>query len=100
MGLPPAEVAYVGDRHDIDARAADEAGLRGIWIDRARRHHPRPGAGVRRITGLAELPGLLATLLQPPHLPTARPAVAGGRRFTGSDGLNRVVFVSDSRKAN
>ncbi|SCK34470.1 HAD family hydrolase [Streptomyces sp. WMMB 322] len=62
LGLPPSEVAYVGDRHDIDARAADEAGLSGVWIDRSGAPHPGPVAGVRRITGLAELPGLLAAL--------------------------------------
>ncbi|MFC4493933.1 HAD family hydrolase [Streptomyces ovatisporus] len=91
LGLPPQEVAYVGDRYDIDARAADEAGLHGIWLDRTGTAgtagtaectgtgaeeaagaggHPDgratavPGttAVVRRITGLGELPSLLADL--------------------------------------
>jgi putative hydrolase of the HAD superfamily len=60
LGLPPEEVAYVGDRYDIDAQAADEAGLHGVWIDRT-----DAGAGsgyARRITGLAELPALLSRL--------------------------------------
>ncbi|MGW4027705.1 HAD family hydrolase [Streptomyces sp. NPDC004838] len=56
IGLPPEEVAYVGDQPDIDARGAVEAGLTGIWLDRA-------GIGGRpeliRITGLDQLPGLL-----------------------------------------
>jgi putative hydrolase of the HAD superfamily len=56
MELAPHEVAYVGDQPDIDARGAVEAGLTGIWLDRA-------GLGGRpeliRITGLDELPGLL-----------------------------------------
>lgn len=56
LGLAPGEVAYVGDQPDIDARGAAEAGLRGIWLDRA-------GAGGRpeltRITDLHQLPGLL-----------------------------------------
>lgn len=56
MGLAPAEVAYVGNEPDIDARGAVEAGLFGIWLD-------RHGAGGRpeltRITGLAQLPGVL-----------------------------------------
>ncbi|MEU4267010.1 HAD family hydrolase [Streptomyces sp. NPDC026092] len=56
LGLAPAEVAYVGDQPDIDALGAEGAGLRGIWLDRA-------GTGGRpeltRITGLAQLPGLL-----------------------------------------
>ncbi|UYQ64618.1 HAD family hydrolase [Streptomyces peucetius] len=56
MGLAPAEVAYVGDQPDIDARGAVEAGLAGIWLDRG-------GLGGRpelvRITGLDELPALL-----------------------------------------
>ncbi|MEU6061471.1 HAD family hydrolase [Streptomyces sp. NPDC047097] len=56
LRLPPAEVAYVGDQPDIDARGAVEAGLTGIWLDRA-------GAGgrpeLKRITGLDQLPALL-----------------------------------------
>ncbi|MER6998094.1 HAD family hydrolase [Streptomyces sp. NPDC000410] len=56
LGLPPQEIAYVGDQPDIDAQGAVAAGLTGIWLDRA-------GLGGRpeliRITGLAELPGLL-----------------------------------------
>ncbi|MEU3599471.1 HAD family hydrolase [Streptomyces sp. NPDC006798] len=57
VGLRPDEVVYVGDEPDIDARGAVEAGLRGIWLDRT-------GRGGRpeliRITGLDQLPGLLA----------------------------------------
>ncbi|WP_228976926.1 HAD family hydrolase [Streptomyces sp. DH12] len=56
LDLPPAEVAYVGDQPDIDARGAVEAGLLGVWLDRA-------GSGGRpeltRITGLDQLPALL-----------------------------------------
>jgi putative hydrolase of the HAD superfamily len=56
LGLPPHEVAYVGDQPDIDARGAVEAGLVGIWLDRA-------GTGgrpeLRRITDLHQLPALL-----------------------------------------
>ncbi|PVC73545.1 HAD family hydrolase [Streptomyces sp. CS081A] len=56
LGLPPHQVAYVGDQPDIDARGAVEAGLMGVWLDRA-------DAGGRpeleRITELGQLPGLL-----------------------------------------
>lgn len=57
LGLPPAEVAYVGDHAEIDARGADAAGLLGVWLDRAGAV-PSP-SGLRRIAGLAELPALL-----------------------------------------
>ncbi|MDT0307901.1 HAD family hydrolase [Streptomyces sp. DSM 44917] len=60
LGLPPGSVAYVGDRPDVDAAAADAAGLHGIWLDRAATLPPPPG--VRRITGLTALPDLLRTL--------------------------------------
>ncbi|MEV0918618.1 HAD family hydrolase [Streptomyces sp. NPDC049967] len=57
LGLEPQEVAYVGDHPDIDAAGAVAAGLSGIWLD-------RDGRGGRpelaRITGLDQLPGLLA----------------------------------------
>jgi putative hydrolase of the HAD superfamily len=35
LGVRPDEVAYVGDRLDVDARAATRAGMRGIWLDRS-----------------------------------------------------------------
>ncbi|MER6229587.1 MULTISPECIES: HAD family hydrolase [Streptomyces] len=57
LELLPQEVAYVGNEPDIDAGGAVAAGLTGIWLD-------REGRGGRpelvRITGLHELPGLLA----------------------------------------
>ncbi|MFJ4965747.1 HAD family hydrolase [Streptomyces sp. NPDC088729] len=57
LALEPREVAYVGDEPDIDAAGAVAAGLTGIWLDRR-------GRGGRsdlvRITGLDELPALLA----------------------------------------
>jgi putative hydrolase of the HAD superfamily len=34
LGLPPGQVAYVGDELDLDARAARDAGLVGVWVDR------------------------------------------------------------------
>ncbi|NJP46726.1 HAD family hydrolase [Actinacidiphila epipremni] len=56
LGLPPHEVAYVGNEPDIDARGATEAGLLGIWLDR-RGTGDRPD--LTRITGLAELAPML-----------------------------------------
>ncbi|MFE1955363.1 HAD family hydrolase [Streptomyces sp. NPDC059524] len=57
LALAPHEVAYVGDQPDTDARGAVEAGLTGIWLDRAERGG-RPE--LTRITGLDQLPALLA----------------------------------------
>ncbi|MGW1409076.1 HAD family hydrolase [Streptomyces sp. NPDC002403] len=57
LALEPGEVAYVGDEPDIDAGGAVAAGLMGIWLDRGGRGG-RPG--LVRISGLDQLPGLLA----------------------------------------
>ncbi|MFD3454260.1 HAD family hydrolase [Streptomyces sp. NPDC058691] len=57
LGLPPAEVAYVGDKADTDARGANAAGLHGVWLDRT---GTVTASDLRRITGLAQLPALLA----------------------------------------
>ncbi|MFE0628665.1 HAD family hydrolase [Streptomyces sp. NPDC058864] len=57
LGLPPEEVAYVGDKADTDARGADAAGLYGVWLDRT---GSVTAPDLRRITGLDELPALLA----------------------------------------
>ncbi|MEV0280578.1 HAD family hydrolase [Streptomyces sp. NPDC050610] len=65
LGLEPGEVAYVGDKIDIDACGARDAGLTGIWLDRGGAPGAAPGGlpagvtGVHRITGLDQLSGLL-----------------------------------------
>jgi putative hydrolase of the HAD superfamily len=58
LGLPPEHVAYVGDRLDLDALGAQAAGLTGIWLDRTGAGASVP-EGIHRITGLAQLPGVL-----------------------------------------
>ncbi|GAA4596445.1 HAD family hydrolase [Planotetraspora phitsanulokensis] len=35
LGLPAHQVAYVGDKYEIDAVGAHTAGLRSYWLDRA-----------------------------------------------------------------
>lgn len=59
LGLPPGEVAYVGDQPEIDARGARDAGLLAIWLDRDGGRGDGP-EGVHRIAGLEQLPELLA----------------------------------------
>ncbi|MER6215388.1 HAD family hydrolase [Streptomyces sp. NPDC001674] len=59
LGLPPRDVAYVGDQPEIDARGARDAGLTAVWLDRDGGRGPGP-AGVHRIEGLEHLPALLA----------------------------------------
>ena len=56
MALAPADVVYVGDDLDKDARAATSAGLTGVWLDR-RGDHPHD---VPRIHALDELEPMLA----------------------------------------
>ncbi|AOR37051.1 hydrolase [Streptomyces fodineus] len=60
LGLPPHEVAYVGDHPEIDGRGAAEAGLLSVWIDRGTGCAQAVGEAVcRRISTLAELPPLV-----------------------------------------
>lgn len=61
LGVPAAQTAYVGDRLDHDAQGATEAGLIGIWLNRA--DAPKPGSAVPYMTSLAELPARLEVKL-------------------------------------
>ncbi|GAA2276669.1 HAD family hydrolase [Actinomadura luteofluorescens] len=56
---PPARVAYVGDKLDVDAEGARNAGLHAVWLDRAGTAAPTP-AGIHRISALTGLSALLA----------------------------------------
>ncbi|MEV6772228.1 HAD family hydrolase [Nocardia sp. NPDC051030] len=53
LGLPPDQVAYVGDRHDTDGLGARDAGLRAFWLDRLASGARYDGVSV--IHSLAEL---------------------------------------------
>src|SRR5690606_34194072 len=50
LGTDPVRTAYVGDEPTVDALAAHEAGLTGVWIDRAG-HRRGPGYGGPTLPG-------------------------------------------------
>jgi putative hydrolase of the HAD superfamily len=57
LDLDAAETVYVGDRLQVDAIGARDAGLVGVWLDRSRTGQAPHGVPV--ITSLAELPDVL-----------------------------------------
>lgn len=64
LGTSPAETVYVGDEFDIDAAAAVQAGLIGVWCDRPGSWERRTddevaAAGAIRVTSLTEFATLL-----------------------------------------
>ncbi|MCB0033479.1 MAG: HAD family hydrolase [Anaerolineales bacterium] len=54
LGVEPAHCIYVGDKHDVDAQAAVEAGLTGVWINRNNVIHHNH-TSIRTIISLDEL---------------------------------------------
>lgn len=59
LGAEPCEVAHVGDRLDLDAIGARDAGLAGVWLDRQGPAGGALPAGISTITSLGQLPELL-----------------------------------------
>jgi putative hydrolase of the HAD superfamily len=59
LGCQPGEVAHIGDRLDLDAIGARDAGLRGVWLNRTEPVEGELPHGVSVISSLAELPELL-----------------------------------------
>jgi len=57
LDLDAGETVYVGDRLQVDAIGARDAGLVGVWLDRS--GAGRAPAGVHVITSLEELPDVL-----------------------------------------
>ena len=60
LGCEPSEAAHIGDKLQTDAVGAHEAGLAGVWLDRACTGTEVP-EGVHVIGGLDELPQLLVS---------------------------------------
>jgi putative hydrolase of the HAD superfamily len=77
LGAAPSETLHIGDRLDLDAIGAREAGLHGVWLDRTAQE-PQADAQVPVIDSLADLPELLVTdyrtpmMTQPAGVPTPR----------------------------
>ncbi|GAA2844105.1 HAD family hydrolase [Streptosporangium fragile] len=77
LGLPAHQVAYVGDKYEVDALGARDAGLHAYWLDRAATG-AAPGAGITVIRSLDELVTALAGQDPPREAPQP-----GERRFPG-----------------
>jgi putative hydrolase of the HAD superfamily len=62
LGVRPEQAIHVGDRLDVDAVGAHDAGLHGVWLDRSACRQPVP-PGIHVVTDLLELPDLLADMI-------------------------------------
>ncbi len=60
-GVPPGQIAHVGDSPVNDVQGAGAAGMRTVWLDRDRARDAAVRADVT-ISSLAELPDALAAL--------------------------------------
>ena len=78
LDVPVESAMHVGDLLDADAIGARDAGLHGVWLDRAltRCHDFHEYAGVRVIESLADLPELLVTEYRTPDLSTPAPPIS------------------------
>lgn len=59
LGAEVSEAVHVGDKLDTDARGARDAGLGGVWLNRAGADPPEQASNVNIIGSLDELPELL-----------------------------------------
>ncbi|MFJ9776414.1 HAD family hydrolase [Kitasatospora sp. NPDC101157] len=64
LGLPPHEVAYVGDKYTLDAEGARDAGLHAFWLDRAVSNTP-VADGIHVLHSLTTLAHALTRALTP-----------------------------------
>ncbi|MBP2323654.1 putative hydrolase of the HAD superfamily [Kibdelosporangium banguiense] len=73
LQVPPEQTVHVGDRLDLDAIGAHEAGLHAIWLDRDDLPTSRVPQGVHVIPDLSELPSLLVSEYVTPSLTVPSP---------------------------
>ncbi|GAB2744244.1 HAD family hydrolase [Salinifilum aidingensis] len=75
LGLAPERIVHIGDRLSTDALGSGRAGMRGVWLNRARAGHPPPA--VPMISSLRELPLLITGFAAGGGLPAQRTVLAG-----------------------
>lgn len=79
LDVPAQEALHVGDRLDVDAVGARDAGLLGVWLDRCGLEPPAD-PGVPVIETLSDLPELIVSEYVTPS--TTVPAGVPGQRAT------------------
>jgi putative hydrolase of the HAD superfamily len=84
LGVLPDETVHVGDRLACDARGAHDAGLHGVWLDRARGQHSDHNVHV--LHTLSELPELLIGDLE-----LTPAAITAGRQAQPTPALAAVL---------
>jgi putative hydrolase of the HAD superfamily len=67
MGVSPAQTVHVGDRLDLDAVGARDAGMYGVWLNRDPGAQPAAPAGVWVVNTLTKLPELLVCEVPSPR---------------------------------
>ncbi|MFF5215199.1 HAD family hydrolase [Micromonospora sp. NPDC000442] len=68
-GVKPAQVVHVGDNLANDVVGAQQAGLRAVWLNRRGERLPADVVPDAVVSGLAELPSVLAELSGEADLP-------------------------------
>lgn len=77
LAVPAEQALHVGDRLDVDAVGARDAGLHGVWLDR-RHLEPPATSGVHVIETLSDLPELIVSEYLTPF--TGTPSPVPGQR--------------------
>ena len=70
LDVTPTQALHVGDRLDLDAHGAHNAGLHAVWLNRDATVSETPPPGIHLITDLHALPELLQS--PTPAVPTPR----------------------------
>ncbi len=65
LGLPPSQVAYVGDDLRLDVEGAQQAGLTALWMNRSGAEVPPELAHIRPDHAVVSLHGVLQWLDEP-----------------------------------
>jgi putative hydrolase of the HAD superfamily len=73
LGVRPEQTVHVGDRLEVDAIGARDAGMHGVWLDRAGTDDQAVPYGVHAIRSLAELPELLVSEFVTPRITVPAP---------------------------
>lgn len=65
LDSPPGQAVHIGDRLDVDACGARDAGMYGVWLHRSGSTVVDPGAGISVLPGLDGLVDLVTRLGSP-----------------------------------